>query len=285
MRWEQVVLKRSKNKMGKHTTSSDGVLIHYQISGENFDTTLLFVHGWLGNSNWWINQSQFFSKQFNVVQIDLGGHGKSDKLRENWTAQQYADDIKSVVGQLNCKNVILIGHSMSGAFVLLASIGLPTIKSIVLIDTLHDLDQFMDHQHQGDLMFSYYRKDFKFAVENILPQYLFVEDTPITIIQQLQTEFLENDSEFAINALKPLYGMDVLETAKKVNIPVRSINSNTQSTQLGNNRKYFNDYDFSIIKDTGHYPMLEKPEEFNEVLKRVLCKLKQKSVYSINENS
>lgn len=55
--------------------------------------------------------------------------------------------------------------------------------------------------------------------------------------------------------------------------------------ELENNRKYFNDYDFVIIIDTGHYPMLEKPEEFNEVLKRVIGKLNTNNAYSINENS
>lgn len=58
-----------------------------------------------------------------------------------------------------------------------------------------------------------------------------------------------------------------------------------KSVELENNRKYFNDYDFVIIIDTGHYPMLEKPEEFNEVLKRVIGKLNTNNAYSINENS
>lgn len=71
-----------------------------------------------------------------MVQIDLGGHGKSDRSRTNWKSKQYADDIKSVVNQLSSTVIILVGHSMSGAYVLEASLELPSVKAVVLVDTL-----------------------------------------------------------------------------------------------------------------------------------------------------
>ena len=122
-------------------------------------------------------------------------------------------------------------------------------------------------------MFSHYRKDFKSAVENILPLYLFVDETPITIKNQLQKEFLQQDAELAIKALKPLYEMDIRKIAKLMDIPVKAINSDSQPTEIENNRKYFKNYDYRIITGTGHYPMLEKPDEFNKILKEVIEEL------------
>src|SRR5690606_14270712 len=147
------------------------------------------------------------------------------------------------------------------------------VKAIILVDTLKDLDQVFTSEQAETFLFSNYRKDFKSAVEDIMPQYLFVASTPPTVKQQLQNEFLENSSELAINALEPLYKMDIKHIAKKINIPVRAINSDATPTNIENNRKYLKDYDFMTITGTGHYPMLENAKKFNELLEKIIEEL------------
>lgn len=258
--------------MEKYISSTDNINIHYTETGKG-NTAIVFVHGWLGNTNWWNSQEAFLKDRYKIVKIDLGGHGKSDKTRLNWTSKQYSDDLITVINQINASEVILVGHSMSGAFVTEAAVDLPKVKAIILVDTLKDLDDTFDPEQAEEFMFSHYRKDFKSAVENILPLYLFVDETPITIKNQLQKEFLQQDAELAIKALKPLYEMDIRKIAKLMDIPVRAINSDSQPTEIENNRKYFKNYDYRIITGTGHYPMLEKPEEFNKILKKVIEEL------------
>jgi pimeloyl-ACP methyl ester carboxylesterase len=258
--------------MEKYISSTDNLKIAYNET-EKGNITLVFVHGWLGNTNWWTNQETYFKEKYNIVQIDLGGHGKSDKTRQNWTSEQYADDIKTVVNELNSDEIILVGHSMSGAYVVEASINLPQVKAIILVDTLKDLDQEFTPEQAEQFMFSNYRKDFKSAVENMLPQYLFVKETPEKIKRQLQDEFLQNEPNLAINALEPLYKMDIRKMAKLVDVPVRAINSDASPTNLENNQKYFKNYNYKIITGTGHYPMLEKPNEFNKILNEIIEEL------------
>lgn len=258
--------------MEKYISSTDNINIHYTETGKG-NTAIVFVHGWLGNTNWWNSQEAFLKDRYKIVKIDLGGHGKSDKTRLNWTSKQYSDDLITVINQINASEVILVGHSMSGAFVTETAVDLPKVKAIILVDTLKDLDDTFDPEQAEEFMFSHYRKDFKSAVENILPLYLFVDETPITIKNQLQKEFLQQDAELAIKALKPLYEMDIRKIAKLMDIPVRAINSDSQPTEIENNRKYFKNYDYRIITGTGHYPMLEKPEEFNKILKKVIEEL------------
>lgn len=258
--------------MNKYVISTDQSKIHYKQTGQG-KITLVLVHGWLGNINWWNNQQIFLQDNYKIIQIDLGGHGKSDKTRKTWTSKQYVDDIKAVIDQLNSSEIILIGHSMSGAYVLEASLEIPNVKSIILVDTLKDLNQIFTPEQAETFMFSNYRKDFKSAVENILPQYLFVDSTPSLIKQQLQNEFLENNSELAINALEPLYKMDIQSIAKNIEIPVRAINSDATPTNIENNRKYLKDFNAMTIIGTGHYPMLENPTVFNKLLKKTLEEL------------
>lgn len=257
--------------MEKYAVSSDGQRIHYKESGSG-NTAIIFIHGWLGNTEWWNDQREYFTSEHHIIQMDLTGHGKSDSSREDWTSSQYADDIKAVADAIESQEIILVGHSMSGAYVLEASLKIPKAKALVLIDTLKNLDEsFTDEQVEQIL--SIYRSDFKNAVENILPQYLFAEQTPPDVKERVQKEFLQNEPEKAINALKPLYKTDFKSIAKQVQIPVIAINSDASPTNLEGNRKYLKDYDYVTIAEVGHYPMLEKPEEFNLILDKVLQKL------------
>ena len=99
------------------------------------DTTLLFVHGWGINKSYWANQVDYFSKEYRVVTLDLPGFGESGKNRTSWTVDNYAKDISAVLTKLNLKNVILVGHSMSGVIVLETALTNPSrIIGVVGVD-------------------------------------------------------------------------------------------------------------------------------------------------------
>lgn len=257
--------------MEKYTVSSDGQKIHYKESG-NGNTTLIFVHGWLGNTEWWASQQENFKNKYHIIQIDLAGHGKSDASRQEWSSTRYADDIKAVADASGSQEVILVGHSMSGAYVLEASLKIPQVKALILIDTLKNLDESYTEEQTEEVL-SLYKSDFKHTVENLLPQYLFVEQTPSSVKERLQYEFLQNKPELAINILRPLYKNDFRTIAKQVQVPVIAINSDASPTNLEANRQYLKNYDYVTIEGVGHYPMLEKPDEFNTILDGVIKKL------------
>ncbi|MBN2134968.1 MAG: hypothetical protein JW737_04510, partial [Acidobacteria bacterium] len=50
----------------------------YDIEGDGANT-LVFVHCWTCNKDFWNNQVEFFKSKFKVISIDLPGHGDSDK--------------------------------------------------------------------------------------------------------------------------------------------------------------------------------------------------------------
>lgn len=255
--------------MEKYIKSQDGFNIHYQISGAK-KTAIVFVHGWLGNAEWWKNQREYFKNKYSVVQIDLPGHGKSEKGRVSWTSIQYANDIKDIVKDIESENIVLVGHSMSGPYTLEAALITPRIRLVVLVDTLKNMDKMMDYQQADDFLFKSYKQDFKNAVKNLLPKFLYSESTPFKIREQLQNEFLKNDAEFAVKSIEPLYKMNIRNIAKKLQIPVRAINSDFTSTDIKSIYKYFTDFAYVTIPGSGHYPMLEQPEVFNLCLYEIL---------------
>ena len=121
------------------TAKVNNTTIAYNQYGKG-DTTLLFVHGWCINKEYWNDQSAFFCDRYKVVTLDLPGFGKSGKNRTDWAFEQYADDINEFIKAEQLKNVILIGHSMSGDILLLMDTKYPaSVIGIVGIDNLKSL--------------------------------------------------------------------------------------------------------------------------------------------------
>ena len=59
------------------TAKVNNTTIAYNQYGKA-DTTLLFVHGWCINKEYWKDQSKYFSDKYKVVTLDLPGFGRSD---------------------------------------------------------------------------------------------------------------------------------------------------------------------------------------------------------------
>jgi len=84
------------------------------------------VHGWTNNNTIWDLQVPVLSEKYQVVAIDLAGHGKSGNERSQWTMSAFGEDIAAVVHAAKLENVILVGFSMGGPAIVEAAKLLPT---------------------------------------------------------------------------------------------------------------------------------------------------------------
>lgn len=83
-------------------------------SGQGVDlskNTLVFLHGsGLSHIVWSLSEQYFSNKNFNVLSIDLPGHGNSDGPCLE-SIEEIADWLEKVFDKLNLNKVILVGHS------------------------------------------------------------------------------------------------------------------------------------------------------------------------------
>ncbi|HEX6283407.1 MAG TPA: alpha/beta hydrolase [Pyrinomonadaceae bacterium] len=64
---------------------------------------------------------------------------------------------------------------------------------------------------------------------------------------------------------------------KEVKVPIRAINADQNPTSVEVNRKYSPQFDVVIVKGSGHYPMLEQPARFNELLANIIQQVSKKA--------
>ena len=256
----------------KTIRADDGVNLVCEVRGKG-DTALVFLHGWCGDREYWKNQVDVFAPDYRIVTLDQAGHGESGKERKIWTARSLADDVETVVKELGLKRVIVIGHSMGGSIGLLAAKRLPgTVVAVIGVDTLQNAE-FKLPEEVTKLLLEGFEKDFKGTVRSGFAAMLAAK-TDADVKNWLAAKAEAQDPKMAVALMHDLFALDTKKLLKEANVPVRCINSAGgyqffTPTAADINKKYA-DYAAVTIADVGHYPMLEKPAEFNQKLREVL---------------
>lgn len=255
--------------------ASDGVPIHYSVAGKG-EPALVFIHCWGCRGSFWENQVAEFSKTNRVVTIDLPGHGESGSGRKDWTIESYGDDVKTVVTKLGLKRVVLIGSSMGAPIALEATKRMPdNVVAIVPVDSLQNVEQTLTPE-QLDGVIKQMTADYKAATTGLLNQFFFSASTPEAVKTRVINEALERQPETAVAILKGIFAYKPGPAMKEIKVPIKAINADLNPTNLEINRKYAPQFDVVIIKGTGHYPMLEDPVRFNQMLAEILKSLPRK---------
>lgn len=267
---------------GKDNQSSDavritnqGVNIAYTDTGKG-DTTLLFVHGWCINRSYWEEQVAAFRDQYRVVTVDLPGFGESGANRNNWTVEAYGQDIDTVMSKLNLQNVILIGHSMAGNIVVEAAALAPDrVIGLVGIDNFKGFRQPLDAATKEAIAkaLAELKSNFSAVATEWCYQELFYKTTDTAIRKRVLDDILHGDTVIAAACLGDSSFNEVakLAAAKR---KLYMINSDVTPTDTSGFIKHGLPYEVLEIHATGHYPMIEKPAEFDSLLDKALNKIK-----------
>ena len=95
-----------------HLRTHDGGTLHVVERGAG--RPLVLLHG--VTLQWWVWGAQFntLADRYRVIAWDMRGHGESVAGTDGVTLQAVADDLATMMGDLDLHDTIVVGHSMGG---------------------------------------------------------------------------------------------------------------------------------------------------------------------------
>lgn len=113
--------------------------MNYELEGNG--KTLVFIHGLSDNLIYWESLASNLKYDYQVLRVDLRGHGESELGFEEITIDTYVNDLNNLLDELDMSNVNLIGFSLGGAIALDFAIKYPQkVESLVLMSTFYKTD-------------------------------------------------------------------------------------------------------------------------------------------------
>ncbi len=122
------------------------VLFHKTYRHPSSSEWVVFVHGAGGSSSIWFKQIKAYREHFNILLLDLRGHGKSshhlkELLKHRYTFQEVTLDVLHLLDHLKIRSAHFVGMSLGTIIVRnLAEMASHRVKTMVLGGAITRLD-------------------------------------------------------------------------------------------------------------------------------------------------
>ena len=237
---------------------------------------IVLVHGFLGSSNMWGPQINFFKDNFRVIAPALPGFGNSSIINSCNSIECMAKAILNLLEKKEIKNFNLLGHSMGGMIVQeMTKLAGEKILKLICYGTgprgnipgrFETIDQSREKLKKNGLE----------ATANRIAKTWFIDGEKAKYFHLCDEAGKQTSIEAADNgliAMKNWNGVENLKNIKNETLIVwgdhdRAYNFNQVET-LNNNIPNSN---LKIIKGCSHNAHLEKPNEFNRTVEEFLKK-------------
>ena len=250
----------------------DGVDLFYEERGEG-GPPILLVHGWCCDHTYFAPQFEHFANRGHpVVAVDLRGHGRSDKPRQTYTMQVFADDLAWMCERLGLANPVVVGHSMGGIVAFDLAARYPDLLSgVVMLDAavvLPSAARAAIPNFLQQLRGPGYRETLRDYVTNSL----FIP----TDSQERKGRILEGMSSapqhVVVSAFEGLRDYDPTEATGGLAVPAVYIAAHEEQPRSDMAR--FHELAPQILYGktvgSGHFCQLEVPEQVNSMIERFI---------------
>jgi sigma-B regulation protein RsbQ len=251
--------------------------VHIKGAGEQ---PMLFAHGFGCDQNMWRFVTPAFEEDYKIVLFDLVGAGRSDLSaydeKKYASLAGYATDVIDIIRDLELKDVIFVGHSVSAMIGVLASIEAPKLfQSLILVGPsaryindgdyvggftetqIEELLQFLDSNHMG-------------WSAAMAPAIMGNPNRP-ELGQELTNSFCRTDPDIAKKFARVTFTSDNRLDLRKVKVPTLILQCSEDIIAAPAVGEYVHQQivgsSLVILNATGHCPNLSAPDEVISAIK------------------
>jgi len=260
----------------RHFVTSDGIKLHYLEAGSG--PTLVFVPGWTMPAWIWEPQLRHFSVSHRVVALDPRGQGSSEKPSQGYHAARRGRDICELLEHLGDEPAVAVGWSLAvqEALVCAHEVGTEHIQALVLVD--HPV--FIAPQDAlaiaGERVKSL-QLNREASVRTFVEE-LFNNPPSEAYVEALTQAALSTPANAAAIMMADLYFLgptDLRPLLDALDRPVLFVFSSLDWAVAAANavREGWPKVPVKVMDGASHALFVDKPQEFNRVLKEFLASL------------
>ncbi|KAJ3671081.1 hypothetical protein LUZ60_008507 [Juncus effusus] len=242
------------------------------------DQTLILSHGFGASQIIWDNMLSFLQERYQIVLFDWDFSNNSIDP-SNFTFDTLSKALISLLDELEVKNSIFVGHSMSGMIGCIASIQRPDLFAhLVLIGSSPRYLNSEDYEggferDNVEAMLSSLTSDFFLWAKSFIRLVIGADDH--VSIEKLSRSFYSMRPEVAHSLAATIFLKDNREILEKINISCTIIqNSNDFVVPVSVGRymhsKIKGQTTLEIIEGDGHFPQMSAHNKLLVVFKRIL---------------
>lgn len=235
---------------------------------------VVFVHSLAGNTQQWAAQLDHVRETRRGVALDLRGHGRSSSpSNDDYAIDSLAQDVHTVVEQLDLKSFVLVGHSLGGSVAAAYAGTYPDhVAGLLLVDPTGDSTQIPVEQVQsfiGALESEAYAQTIEGYWQRIL-----TGSTAATEASVMET-LRQTPKAAVVGALKAPYSYNPIPALERYHGPKLSVITPLNETPFSLHNLVPN-LPHVLITGTGHWLHMDKPDQFNRILDDFLVRLNDK---------
>ena len=232
---------------------------------------LVLVHGYLGSSEMWCYQKDYFSKFCRVITPAIPGFGESSDIKSLDTIEGMALKIIEIIDEKKIEKFNLMGHSMGGMIAQeMVKIKPEKIRKLICFAT-GSIGDIPDRFESLNSSIKILKKDgIKETVKRIPPKW-FVEGNRAKnyyLCEIAVKNITEETANNALNAMKSWNGFDNLKNIKKPTLIIwgdKDISYNFEQVNIL--LKNIPNSKIEIFEECCHNVHLELPQKFNDKVK------------------
>jgi N-formylmaleamate deformylase len=110
-----------------------GIRLHYYRTGQD-DRSLVLVHGITDDGLCWTPVTEVFADRYDVIMVDLRGHGKSEAPEDGYTLENLGTELAYLIQALELKKPTILGHSLGAVTALVMSGLYPDLPGSLILE-------------------------------------------------------------------------------------------------------------------------------------------------------
>ena len=245
---------------------------------------MVFIHGWAGSARYWQSTAAALADRYDCLLYDMRGFGRS-RLSPNqqeaavtrgYELDTYADDLAELIKALNLPKVSINAHSMGASVAVYFLNQYPHLAEQAIL-TCNGVFEYDKAAFDAFYKFGGYVVAFRpkwLAKIPLAPRFFMARflSRPIPATEKVAflEDFLNADYATALGTIFTSVSEKATQVMPvefaKISVPTLLVSGEFDKitpAELGRKAAEMNPkIDYALVKNTGHFPMLEDPETY-----------------------